>query len=752
MAVALLLLSGSFNFVVIGGVVGVFETEPVDEREEQLTIIELTEPAPEPKLEPVELEEEVEEEELDKPFELIEKKKEPEPEPEPEPPKPEPEPEPEEIPEEPPQELEELPPDMKMVEQLDELDDNETNDDADFLSNIDRKVLDQTQADITNLREDAREAKASQVEPSENPERGTAAEELIAETETQRSAKAKQAPDVKPELEEMRPEQNDDEPDSLLATRALEPLEHSEAMEAQEDLAIEADDGVVQTAQAESATVLPRDQRAKIMRRDPQYKFKLSRNEMDALYGQDQNAAPNVESLELSKNEGMWDNAREAYQSPLENFVPEVQPGNQTALNTRKHPFARYIATMHRGIHDAWAFGYLASLENHPQSHPLNDLNLWTRVEIVLNANGTIDKVRTVHHSGNSSFDAAAREIVMATGPYPNPPKAIRSGNGKIYMHWAFHRNERACGTFGASPFILDNAGAGDVPSPHTEIHIHGGGSNEEHTRSLVRNKPSQPGPQPRPGQDPELRRGGQGPGVIGLSPSSEGPSRPSPSAEPNVPGAVARRQAPVPGAGAGAGAGGTGGGGGAPGGTGSPGAGSGTGGASPGAGTPRAADHGNQVSLSGRNAGTRPSGGSDPEAKPQGKPPSEDTNTAEGEVDPIAGKIAQNWARAFSKGEIVTMLNRSALPFNSGERVAARSKDELQGLLEALSEEVAGKPAKVTGTYTAAGLRRKFGSVPAGIEEGEGKLYSVVEVGGDVVILMLQKRYGSWRVTGMTR
>ncbi|PRQ03376.1 hypothetical protein ENSA5_16520 [Enhygromyxa salina] len=113
---------------------------------------------------------------------------------------------------------------------------------------------------------------------------------------------------------------------------------------------------------------------------------------------------------------------------------------------------------------------------------------------------------------------------------------------------------------------------------------------------------------------------------------------------------------------------------------------------------------------------------------------------------------MAKNWARAFTKGEITTMVNRAALPFRSGSAVAAKSKEELRGLLEALADEVAGKSAKVDKTYTAASLRKKFGSVPAGVEEGEGRLYTVVEIGGDTVILMLEKRYGSWRIIGITR
>uniref|UniRef100_UPI001C62B9BF hypothetical protein n=1 Tax=Enhygromyxa salina TaxID=215803 RepID=UPI001C62B9BF len=157
---------------------------------------------------------------------------------------------------------------------------------------------------------------------------------------------------------------------------------------------------------------------------------------------------------------------------------------------------------------------------------------------------------------------------------------------------------------------------------------------------------------------------------------------------------------------------------------------------------------------LSGRRSATRPRAAGKSGGAGGGKSgsPSAEATPAEGEVDPVATAVAKNWARAFTKGEITTMVNRAALPFRSGSAVAAKSKEELRGLLEALADEVAGKSAKVDKTYTAASLRKKFGSVPAGVEEGEGRLYTVVEIGGDTVILMLEKRYGSWRIIGITR
>jgi TonB family protein len=758
-AILLLLGSGVANFAVVGGALTMLETEPFEDDDETLLVIDLTEPEPAPEKPEPEVQEPEPEPELEPEKKPDWKLVEPEPEPEVEEPEPEPEPEPapEEPEEPPPQEIEPVPANMKMVEQLDEFDDEQTNENPDFLSNIDRKVEEQTRAEITNLSQDALVAEASQVEPSDSPERGTAAQDEIRQTETQRSAVARQAPDVKPEDRDLRPQQDDPKPESMLATRELAEREHAEAMEAKQDLAIEADDGSVEIAQLESASMLAQDQQAKIMRRDPRYQFKLSRNELDALYGKDRNAPKNVESLELSKNEGVWDDARKAYQSPLENMVPEVQVGNQTALNSRKHPFARYVATIHRGIHEAWAFGYLEALDARPASHPLNKQELWTRVEIVLNGDGTIDKLRTIHHSGNSSFDAAAREVVFASGPYPNPPKEIRSGNGKIYIHWAFHRNEYACGTNGVNVYILDNAGAGDIPDAHAPVpHAHGsGGSHEEHTRALVRNDGSgNLSGGASEAQTEQLRRGGEG---SGGSMIPEGPARPPPqSTDPAGAGSGAMPQGPrgpvvAPG-GRGPGGFGSGGAGtpgqGRPGGT--SGAGSGAGSGS-GAGAPKPASKPGpkSVPLSGQRSSNNTSSATQtPDAEETRTPPEVET-----QIDPIAINVAKNWARAFAKGEITTMVNRSAVPFHAGSKVAAKSKEELQGLLEAMSDEVQGKgAAKVGSTYSAAGLRKKFGSVPDGVEEGEGRLYTVVEIGGDTVILMLEKRFGSWRIIGITR
>jgi TonB family protein len=185
--------------------------------------------------------------------------------------------------------------------------------------------------------------------------------------------------------------------------------------------------------------------------------------------GEDPEASSGGDSARKSRGWGKWKKHHDFVMAQLENFVPEVKPGNQTALNTRADPFARYIARMHTRIHRGWGFGLLEDLMTKPSSHPMNDLKLWAVVEIVLKNDGTVEKLTVIRRSGVMVFDAAAVEVVAAAGPFSRPPPSIVSGNGKVYVHWQFNRDERQCGTFGATPFILDNgAERGKAPTAST--------------------------------------------------------------------------------------------------------------------------------------------------------------------------------------------------------------------------------------------------------------------------------------------
>jgi len=156
--------------------------------------------------------------------------------------------------------------------------------------------------------------------------------------------------------------------------------------------------------------------------------------------------------LRGSNRQRTWRNFRAA----IENFVPNVRPGNQTALNAAASPFASYIAAVHRRIHREYAHRFLGGLPAGGTS-PFSDITLHTKLEIILNRDGSVHRIGVAKPSGFLAFDYGAYNAVMRGQPYPEAPSSILSGDGKVYVHWGFYRNSRQCGTFNAEPYILRN-------------------------------------------------------------------------------------------------------------------------------------------------------------------------------------------------------------------------------------------------------------------------------------------------------
>lgn len=182
-------------------------------------------------------------------------------------------------------------------------------------------------------------------------------------------------------------------------------------------------------------------------------KLQIGDKDYDKLYGatadRERKVGPQKPSFRQGRFGGKW----AMYKQSIENFVPEVKPGNQTALKTRAHPFAVYIAQMHNQIHEHWGFGFLVEAGDHKE---YDDESLETTLEIVVLGDGTLEKAPTiVRGSGKLAFDIAAMDSVMSASPFGPPPKAIRSANGKTYLHWDFHRDARECMTAFVRPYIL---------------------------------------------------------------------------------------------------------------------------------------------------------------------------------------------------------------------------------------------------------------------------------------------------------
>lgn len=158
-----------------------------------------------------------------------------------------------------------------------------------------------------------------------------------------------------------------------------------------------------------------------------------------------------------SQHRGSWVTPSfERYRSAIENYVPSVKPGNQTALNTAAVPFAAYLVQVHNRIHPIFADTFLSSLEQLPASHPLSNPSLMTSLEIVVDREeGRLVRRGVTRTSGITAFDINAIAAVDRAGPFGAPPAAIVSPDGNVYLHWEFRRDGMACSTLFAHPYLL---------------------------------------------------------------------------------------------------------------------------------------------------------------------------------------------------------------------------------------------------------------------------------------------------------
>lgn len=158
-----------------------------------------------------------------------------------------------------------------------------------------------------------------------------------------------------------------------------------------------------------------------------------------------------------------WQGDSAKLRASLQNFVPHVQVGNHTQVNAASAAHATMIARMHRRyIHPQWAEGFVRRIESdHPIWHPLNNLELMARLELVIDGeSGEVVDVVRLESSGNEFFDGQA--IIVAwniTSVAPVPDEVI-SHDGRVYIHWEFARGPRLCGTFGARIFKLTEPGS----------------------------------------------------------------------------------------------------------------------------------------------------------------------------------------------------------------------------------------------------------------------------------------------------
>lgn len=377
------------------------------------------------------------------------------------------------------------------VEQRSDNPDVEPPPDAQYIAEENRRVEEETVARIRNLREDAPKPEAGQApSEAESEEEGAGDETKVADLQEVKGDESRRATDEEASLKPTRPS-----PPIGGGVRSGDTLPDRASSAPKEEVA-EAKKGVAKTG-GEETTITINDGNGTIVIRKPKVgsgpgdggdtrplgerdgrtaqrgtasgrtgpDLRISFRQYEDTFG-----AENLEAQReayvaqnRSRKAGRSRSARwKKFRGAIENYVAKVKSGDQTALNAAASPFAAFIAAVHRRIHSEYALGFLRNLPI--AGGPFDDASLYTKLEIIINGDGSLHQVGVLQTSGLLPFDFGAFDAVMRAAPFTPPPRKILSGDGRAYIHWGFHRDMRQCGTFNAEGFIL--RAPGDTPAP----------------------------------------------------------------------------------------------------------------------------------------------------------------------------------------------------------------------------------------------------------------------------------------------
>lgn len=351
-------------------------------------------------------------------------------------------------------------PHLKMVDQ-EQFPDEDDNQDARYLAQKNHRAAVDAQANERNLIR-AQAAEAVATSPSENRN------SKIGDAE-QKSAELQDRPGDKQQLPRLAPPTTptEQQPNLAVAKNAVpSKTQQTEAAPGQAPTAGEKTalgDGSQQLAgggNSGQGQSLGKFDRATGLPGTPGLSpSRLRHQDYDRIVGYDVAEAERRAAARAERSQGLgrWDRmmAKQAlFRSALENFTPHVRVGNQSELGTRAHPFAAYIAQVHRQIHRFWGDGFLADLDR-KTGQDIYPRHLVTALELSIRPDGTLVQAMIAKTSGVLPFDAAAIDAVASATPFGEPPSSIKSRDGNVYITWYFHRDERQCATDFVNAHIL---------------------------------------------------------------------------------------------------------------------------------------------------------------------------------------------------------------------------------------------------------------------------------------------------------
>lgn len=121
-------------------------------------------------------------------------------------------------------------------------------------------------------------------------------------------------------------------------------------------------------------------------------------------------------------------------------YIQGMKEGETSALNTKEFVFFSYFDRVRRQLDQAWQPILREQITRIYKAgrHLASNADYTTKTLVTLNQKGEIVRVQVLEESGTFDLDQAAVNALNQAGPYPNPPRGLVDGSGKVQIRWDF--------------------------------------------------------------------------------------------------------------------------------------------------------------------------------------------------------------------------------------------------------------------------------------------------------------------------
>ena len=157
-----------------------------------------------------------------------------------------------------------------------------------------------------------------------------------------------------------------------------------------------------------------------------------------------QRAKQSIESVPLQMN--LEEASLSSFQSSASlsrtmDFLPGVELGSHTLLNTKEFRYYSYFSRMKEQLYWRWTTLFkeeAMSLSSQIQRGQPRRL-FHTSLYVYLSPEGEIQDIAVVKSSGLESIDSIALYAFMQSAPFPNPPRGLVEEDGYIHIRQSFN-------------------------------------------------------------------------------------------------------------------------------------------------------------------------------------------------------------------------------------------------------------------------------------------------------------------------